>query len=719
MQIRFSSLLPLALVVACSSASNTKPVTSSPKPVAQAGPAKKVLTQLQPTRRDDTAEELFGVSVLDPYRWLEDEKAEEVRAWMKDRDAHARAALASVPGRADLVKRYRELLYVKKQSAPIVRGGRLFFSVTPPDKEKAIHYWQDEGGAPQVLLDPNTMSDDGSVSIGSVIPSHDGKRVGYMLKSNNADESTLVVMDVDTKKIHEADKIEHLRYTAPSWTPDNAGFFYTWIPSDPSIPTNERMGYGEIRYHKLGTSPAKDKIYRGKTGDPSRWQSAWVSKDGKYLFLTISRGWAEQDVYVQFLKDKKAAWKPLAVGTKALYSIDAHKGTFYVASNHEAPKWRLFKVQPKKLARKYWKEIVAEDKEAVLDDFDIVGGKLAIKYLKNATTQLQLHELSGKMFKALPMPALGSASSLVGNADRDEAYFSFQSFNTPNEVYKTSVKTAETKLHFRPEVPMTPEDYVVEQVFYPSKDGTKISMFLVRKKDVPKKDRPLFMFGYGGFNISLTPRWDPLIIPWLEKGGIYAMPNLRGGGEYGESWHQAGMLGNKQNVFDDYIGAAEWLIKEGITTKEKLGIRGRSNGGLLVGAAMTQRPELYSAVVCGVPLLDMVRYHKFGVGRAWIPEYGTAENEADFKWLHAYSPYHRVKKGTEYPALLMLSADTDDRVDPLHARKFVAQIEHASTSKEPVLLRIEANSGHGGADMRGKYAERAADMIAFFMSELM
>lgn len=718
--LRTRLLWTLPLIAACG---GTKEAAPPPPPPVEAAPPAQVETtkRLPLTKAEDVVDDHFGVKVADPYRWLEDGKAADVQLWMEARDKHARAHLAELSLQEDLRKRYKELLYVESRSAPVVRGGRLFFSRKPADKEKSIHYWQDgEKGEPKVLLDPNEMSDDGSISIGAVVPSKDGRLVAYMEKGNNADESTLKVMEVDTGEMRAMDTIGNLRYTSPSWTPDGKGFFYTWMPSDPSIPPNERMGYAEIRYHVLGTRPTEDKTYREKTGDPSRWQAASVSDDGKYLFLYVYRGWSEADIYVMFLKDRKhSKWRELAVGTKASYMVEAHKDTFYVATSKDAPRWKIFKVSPRRLARKSWKEIVPQDPEAVLDSVQVIGGKLALKYLRGAATELVLRDLSGKNPVKVELPAIGSASSLVGNADLDTAYFSFSSFNYPPTIFKTSVKSPKSEVFAKVDMPVDPSQFEVKRVTFPSKDGTKVSMFIVHKKGIELDGkRPTLMYGYGGFNISLEPRWSSLIYPWIERGGVYAMPNLRGGGEYGEAWHEAGMLAKKQNVFDDFIAAGEYLVANKYTSPAHLGLRGGSNGGLLVGAAMTQRPDLFGAIICAVPLLDMVRYHMFGVGNAWVPEYGVATNEEQFKWLYAYSPYHNVKKDVRYPSLLMLSADSDDRVDPLHARKFVAMIEAAAQDDHVNLLRIESNAGHGGGDMRKKTLDVYADQIAFLWSEL-
>jgi prolyl oligopeptidase len=712
-----SASLGLITAMACSGATKEVAVESEAPPARADAP-----TGDEKTRKESVVEELSGMSIADPFRWLEDEKADEVRSWMKTKDASARAHLSALPERGPLASRLKELIYVEARGAPVERKGRLFYWKKGKDQEKAVHFVK-IAGEEQVLLDPNTMSKDGSISVADVVPSLDGKLVAYSVKVNNADESDIRIMDVDTRQ--DIDVLPALRYTIPSWTPDNRGFFYTWIPNDPSIPENERMGYGEVRYHVVrrtapsGESappPAPDEIFREKLGDPTRWQGAYVSEDGKYLFLSIAHGWSEEDIYVMFLNEKKRAWRPLAVGTKALYSVEAYDDVFYIATNRDAPRWRVYSAKPAKLDQ--WKEIIREDPTGVIDDFGIIGGKIAIHYLRNASSQLSLYHLDGKPLRSIALPAIGTSSGLIGNQRSDTAYFTFSSFTYPMEIYETSIRGGKTSLFAKVEVPLDPSAFETKQVFVTSKDGTKVSMFIVHEKGIALDgNNPTLLYGYGGFNISLTPSFAAAIMPWIERGGVYAVPNLRGGGEYGEAWHKAGMGASKQNVFDDFIAAAEHLIAEKYTRRERLAISGRSNGGLLVGAAMTQRPELFAAVLCGVPLLDMIRYPLVGVGKAWVPEYGDPTVKEEFLTLYGYSPYHRVKDGASYPALLMLSADSDDRVDPMHARKFHAAIEHASSSGEPNLLRIEMNSGHGGGDLRKAYLEQTVDELSFLLAE--
>ncbi|MFZ5480265.1 MAG: prolyl oligopeptidase family serine peptidase [Myxococcota bacterium] len=709
-------LLALSLILSC-----TKPAPPPPPPmveVAAAEPAKPAIPAVPEARREAVADTLHGVVVADPYRWLEDEKSPEVQAWMKAEDDHARARLAALPAREKLAARFKELYYVDSVNPPVQRAGRYFYLKTHADEEKAILYWREGSeGAEKVLLDPNQWSKDGTVSLGYWMPSWDGKRIVYAEKPNAADEATLKVVEVDTGAVSTTDVIPGAKYADPDWTPDGSGFYYEWIPSDPAIPVDQRPGHCELRYHQLGTDPAKDPTVHPKTGDASTFLSGWLSRDGRFLFVGIYRGWNENDVWVKDLKKDKE-FKAFALGKDALYGVTEWDGWFYVQTDEGAPKGRVFRTKVDKRDRKSWVEIVKEDPSARIESFGIVGGKLAINYLKDASSQLRITTLDGKPVREIALPTIGTTSSLHGLEDQDDAYFQFSSYTVPKQVYKTSIATGEVSLWAKVELPVDTSRYVVEQVRFPSKDGTQIPMFLVHRKDLPKDGtNPTLLYGYGGFDVALTPNFRSSIYPWLEAGGVYAVANLRGGGEYGKDWHDAGRMDKKQNVFDDFAAAGEYLVREGWTKPEKLAINGGSNGGLLMGAAMTQRPDLWAAVVCAVPLLDMVRYHQFGSGRTWIPEYGSAEDPKQFATLHAYSPYHHVKEGTAYPALLMLAADHDDRVDPMHARKFVAAVRHATTNKE-VLLRIEANAGHGGADQVAKAIEYSADMYAFLFDRL-
>ncbi|MEZ4361656.1 MAG: prolyl oligopeptidase family serine peptidase [Kofleriaceae bacterium] len=696
------------------------PLNSMAQPTDDARGGAPAAPMYPPTRRADVSEVLHGETIADPYRWLEDEKSPEVQAWMDTQDAHTRAELAKLPGREAYQKRLGELYYYDAISAPVHRG-RYFYTRKHADKEKTIVYWRaGEQGEEQVLFDPNTWSSDGTKGLGGWWPSRDGKLVAYNVKENNADEAVLHVFDLDTGK-DLSDVIEGTKYASVSWTPDRKGFYYTWVPpvgNDVSIA--DRPGFAEIRFHPIGGAVEQDAIIYPATRNPETFLNADLSRDGHWLLVSVQHGWNSTDVYFRDARKPQSKWIPLAVGIEATFDVVMWKDRFYINTNDGAPRYRAFKVDPTRPERKAWKEIVPQG-EATLERVQVVGERLVLTYLRDAATQLELRDLDGKPLRKVELPGIGTSAGLVGNPDEDTAYFSFTSFTEPQQIFKTSIKSGKTEEWARVKLPLDSASMVTEQVFYPSKDGTKISMFIIRPKDAKKDGKnPTILYGYGGFNVNLTPGFSSARAFWIEQGGIYAIPNLRGGGEYGEQWHRAGMLLNKQNVFDDFIAAAEALVKEGWTSPEHLAIQGGSNGGLLVGAAMTQAPDHFRAVICAVPLLDMIRYHLFGSGKTWIPEYGSAEDPAEFKAIAAYSPYRRaVDAGPRaYPALLMDSADHDDRVDPMHARKFVAAIRHAQTADAPVLLRIERNAGHGGADLVKQVVERAADQYAFLMSLL-
>ncbi len=709
----------LSLLVACPKAAPEIAVTPAP-PTAPAAPPTPAFPPLPAARAGAEADTLHGTVVPDPYRWLEDERSPEVQAWMAAEDAHTRARLSAVSGRDALAARFRELFYVDSVSAPVQRGNRLFYLRTHADREKAVLYWRDgRDGAERVLLDPNGWGDGKTTSLGDWSVSWDGRTIVYQEKPNAADEATLKVLTVDTGAVSTVDVIPGGKYAEPQWTPDGTGFYYAWLPTDASIPVDARPGMTEIRYHALGTDPATDARIHPATKDPSTFLNTSLSRDGRWLFVYVQRGWNENDVHVRDLKNPKGAFTPLVLGKDATYMPWAWQDRFYVQTNEGAPHGRIFRVDPKKPARKDWVEIVPEDPNATLEGFSIVGGHLALSYLTDVHSELRIHTLDGTPARTVQLPGIGTASGLVGLEDSDEAYFSYSSFTTPRQVYRTSLSTGASSTWATVAVKADLSAFTVEQVRYTSKDGTKVPMFLVHRTDAPRdRDRPTLLYGYGGFDVSLTPAFRSSILPWLEAGGVYAVANLRGGGEYGKAWHDAGRGALKQNVFDDFVAAGEFLVSEGWTRPARLAIYGGSNGGLLTGAAITQRPDLWGAVVCAVPLLDMVRYHQFGSGRTWIPEYGSAEDPEQFRTLHAYSPYHRIRPGVAYPPLLMMSADHDDRVDPMHARKFVAALRAADAKGGDTLLRIEANAGHGGADQVGKAIETNADMYAFLFQAL-
>ncbi len=672
------------------------------------------------SRREAVVDRLHGVEVRDPYRWLEDPTKPEVQAWMKAQDDYARAHLAKLPGREALAARLREVFYFDAVGAPRHRKGRFFFSRKHKDKEKDIVYWkQGDAGAEQVLLDPNTWSADGSTGLHGWSVSWDGKYVAYNISEHNADETVMKVAEVATGKILP-DTLPGTKFGEASWSPDGRGFYYTYTPpASDQLPEPERNGKSEVRYHKLGEDPAKDATIHAATGHKDWFLAGTISQDGHWLFAIIEHGSSgSTSWFYKDLRTPKKDWTVLIDGVDATSSVVDWHDRFYVTTNDDAPRYHVFVVDPKHPARAAWQEILAQQ-DATIAGVDVIGGHLVVNYLRNAASEMEIRSLDGKLVRKIDLPPLGTASGMLGLAGEDTAYFSYTSFTEVAVIYKTSIKTGKVAEWARVTLPIETAKLATEQVRYPSKDGTQVTMFLVHRTDaVPRGDTPTLLTGYGGFQISVTPEFSPVYAVFLEHGGMIAIPNLRGGGEFGEEWHRGGMLANKQHVFDDFIAAAHYLIDHRWTSPDKLAILGGSNGGLLVGAATVQAPELWKAVVCAVPLLDMIRYHKLGLGAAWISEYGSADEPAQFATLYAYSPYHHVREGTKYPAVLLLSSDHDDRVDPMHARKFTAALQWASAAKAPVWLRIEQNAGHGGADVVKQQVAEWADTLAFVMAQL-
>ena len=678
------------------------------------------------TKKGNASDVYFGVKVADPYRWLEDGKSRKVRKWLDAENHLAHSYLDALPGRAALEKRYADLLHIETISAPSRAGDRVFFMKRRATDEKAILYWKlagDPASPEHVLIDPNQFIGTNNAALGAAVPTLDGKLLAYTLRPNNADEATLYVKDIETGRDLPGEVISGAKYADPSWLPDGSGFVYTYLPpADPAAP-QDRPGLAVVRYHKLGTNPKNDPVLHGKTGDATKFIGADISRDGKWIFFVQQNGWDKNDLYYQPLHGEPTAalaesWRPIVVGKPFLYSIEAWKGQGYILTNEGAPHYQLFKVALDALGKAKWQLIIPESPSLVLQGVSVVGDRLVLDELQNVTSQLEIRDLEGKPIRKVDLPGLGSVSELAGEPEHDELYYGFANFTQPPEIFQTSVNDPAQKLWAKVTIPVDPSPYVVEQKFFASKDGTQIPMFIVHRRDMPfDGSTPFVLYGYGGFGLSETPFFSPGYYPFLEAGGGYALVNLRGGGEFGEQWHQDGMLLKKQNVFDDCIGAAEFLINQGYTKPQRLALRGGSNGGLLVGAVLTQRPDLFRAMVCEVPLLDMIRFDKFGSGKTWVPEYGSPENEQQFKALYAYSPYHHVHAGTEYPAVLFCTAANDDRVDPMHARKMAAALQ-ATGSTNPILLRLETQSGHGGGDQVKKTIEYATDIWGFLIYEL-
>lgn len=666
-------------------------------------------------------DELWGEWVADPYRWLEDEAAPAVKDWTTAQDARARAFLNAIPTQKAYAKRLGELMYVASTSTPTVVDGKAFYFERAAKAEKSLLHMRDLSdpeAQSRVLLDPNTLSDDGSISIGMTSLSPDASLMAYTLKQNNADHATLYIMDVATGK-NLSDKIEGARYAEPSWLKDNSGFYYTYFPTDESIAVDLRPGQTDIRLHKVGQEASQDTIVMPPLGDPTKFHGLSISRDMKWLGYSIQDGWNGNSLALKNAQKDEAKWIDLPGKKDVTYAAQIDKDVLYIQTNEDAPRYRIVKIaldaDMSDLERSRWIELIPEDASAVIEDFRVINDKIVVKRIKDVINILDVYDLDGKRLHSVELPDRGSIDTLSGKADDPALYFDFSSYKIPRNILRLDMASMELSTWAKVETPAATDDVISEQIFATSKDGTKVPMFVLRHKDTPLDgSAPTIVYGYGGFNVPITPGFNPATYAWLERGGIYIFSNLRGGSEYGENWHRDGMGLKKQNVFDDYYAVAETLIANNYTSSKRLAAYGGSNGGLLVGAALTQRPDLYGAIVCAVPLLDMVRYHLFGSGRTWISEYNSVDTDREsFESIRAYSPYSNVKKDTAYPAVLFLGADSDDRVDPMHARKMTAAIQDATSNTAPVVLRVEKNSGHGGADLTAQRIAQYADIFAF------
>ncbi len=666
---------------------------------------------------EPVTEKLHGVEITDPYRWLEDSESPRVKEWVDKQNAYTRAVLDPLPGRDKIHQRLGKLLEIGRISAATPAEGRYFYTKRQGTQNQAILYVRDEiDGKDRVLIDPNQLSAEGIIALDWWFPSRDGRLLAYGLSKNGSEESTLYVKDVTTGK-DLPDQIERTRHASVSWLPDGKSFFYSRYPAAGSVAKGDENYFRHIYYHELGSDPAKDMKVFGEGRKKEDWPGVALSPDGRWLVVNVEQGWSKTEVY---LKDRKADGPFVTVieNVEAIHDPVIRNDTLYLRTNNGAPRYRVVKVDPSTPSPLNWREIIPEG-EDVLDNFAVVGDRLVGLYMRNASSRLRIFDLDGKMLHEVQLPTLGTIEGLGAEWDGKEIFYGFLSFTVPPSVFHFDLKTLKTRLWQRVEADIDADAYEVKQVRYPSKDGTPITMFLAHRKGI-KLDgtNPTYLTGYGGFNISETPFFGASLFLFLERGGVVAVPNLRGGGEYGEDWHKAGMLDKKQNVFDDFIAAAEWLIANKYTSPKRLVIQGGSNGGLLIGAAVTQRPDLFRAAVCQVPLLDMLRYHHFRIAKLWIPEYGDPDDPKAFAWLRGYSPYHRVKEGTAYPAMLFTAAESDTRVDAMHARKMAARLQAATAGKGPILLRLETKAGHGAGKPRAKVLEEMTDTWSFLFWQL-
>lgn len=670
-----------------------------------------------PTRLDDAVELLHGESIPDPYRWLEDSASAETRAWTEAQNALTARYLEAVPARPAIRRRLEQLLRIGALSAPTPTRGRYFYQRRDGTQNQPVLYLrQGVDGPDRVLLDPNALNAQGTTALDWWYPSEDGGLLAYGLSEDGSEDSVLRVLDVASgTSLTEA--IPHTRAADLAWLPDGTGFYYTRYPRPGEVPEEEDAYHRAVYLHLLGADPATDTLVF-KPELKEHWPGVDLSPDGRWLVVSVARTFDQTDLY---LADRHAggALRPVVRDEPFTFEGQVAHGRLYVRTNRDATNYRLFVADPAQPDPAGWREIVPTRPEAVLDGVLVTRQRLVLSYLERATSRLRLAGLDGEAPRELELPGPGSVFGWGAEPDGDELFYGFNSYTTPPSVYRVELTGAAGALWRRVEADIDPDAFEVQQVTFRSKDGTPVTMFVVHRRGLARDgDNPAYLTGYGGFNISMTPGFSRSLLAWLEQGGVVAVPNLRGGGEYGEGWHQAGMLAHKQSSFDDFIAAAEYLVREGYTRPERLAVAGGSNGGLLMGAVLTQRPELFRAVVIQVPLLDMLRYHRFLIARLWIPEYGSAEDPEQFRWLRAYSPYHHVVPGTSYPAVLLATAESDSRVDPLHARKMTARLQAATASDRPVLLRLETQAGHGAGKPVSKVLDELVDTWSFVAAEL-
>ena len=661
------------------------------------------------SRTDNVKEIIFGKEIADPYRWLEDGQSSETREWIKKENKYTQSIIGSLPGRKQLKKEITDLVRIDWQGAPIVCNGRYFFRKRSAKQEVPVIYFR-KGlkGKDVVLIDPASMSSDKTTSVRITDISKDGSLMAYSVQEGGRDEVTIRFLDVDKKK-DLTDFLPRGRYTGFSLKPDGSGCFY--------VRHNEAGP--RVYYHKIGAESGKDELIFGSGYGPDKIIDAGVSEDGNYLLITVLHGSAalKTEVYYQNLASSGSIL-PVVNDVNARFFGQIADDKLFMQTDWEAPNGRILCVDLNNPGREHWREIVKQS-DAVIEDVSLVGGRLFVNYMYNVSSRLSVFEPSGKYITDIQLPAIGSASVPSGSWDSNEAFYSFSSFYIAPVVYRYDVKQGSKDIWWRANIPIKTDKLEVEQVWYKSKDETKVPMFVVHAKGIKLNgENPTLLTGYGGFGVSLTPDFSATAALWVQSGGVFAQPSLRGGGEFGENWHKGGMLANKQNVFDDFISAAQWLIDNGYTSSDRLAILGGSNGGLLVGAAITQKPELFKAAICVYPLLDMLRYQKFLVGRFWVSEYGSSDNEEQFKYLYKYSPYHNVKQGVKYPTVLFITGDLDTRVDPLHARKMTALLQSVSEPNRPVMLKYFTKAGHSGGQPASEKINYLTDEFSFLFWQL-
>ena len=665
------------------------------------------------TRKDQVVDDYFGTPVDDPYRWLEDDMSEETANWVDAQNKVTRSFIDQIPYREDLRKRLEELWNYEKVGAPFVEGEYTYFYKNDGLQNQYVIYRFKGDEAPELFLDPNTFSSDGTTSLGSINFTDDGSLLAYQISEGGSDWRKSIIMRAQDREILE-DTLMDVKFSGLSWK-GNDGFYYSsYDKPEEGSALSGMTQYHKLYYHKLGTPQSADVLVFGGEATPRRYVQGYVTEDGRYLVISAANSTTGNELYIQDLQDPASIIQPIVLDFENEYGVIHSDGDkLLILTNYQAPNNRIMVMDIQQPDRQNWTELIAEN--AMPLSASTGCGKLFCSYLKDATSQVMQYNLNGELEREIELPGIGSASGFGARWDDEELYYSFTNYIEPGAIYKYEPSTGTSALYRRPDIKFDPSLYESKQVFYTSKDGTKVPMIISYKKGLALDgENPTMLYGYGGFNISLTPRFSISNVVWMENGGVYAVANLRGGGEYGEKWHVAGTQMQKQNVFDDFIAAAEYLIDEGYTNSEKLAIHGGSNGGLLVGACMTQRPDLFQVALPAVGVLDMLRYHKFTAGAGWAYDYGTAEDSQEmFEYLLGYSPYHNLKEGTAYPATMVTTADHDDRVVPAHSFKFAARLQETHSGSAPVLISIETKAGHGAGKPTSMVIEEQADKWAF------
>jgi len=674
-----------------------------------------------PADRRPVRETIHGVEIQDPYRWLEDGASEETQRWVQAQNEHAAAVLSRLPGSDRVRARLESLFNIGFLGTPVEAGPWLFYGRRSAGQNQTVlRARRGVDGEDRVLVDPNAEDPRGTTAIDWWYPSWDGRYVAFGLSTGGNEESTLRIVETASGRVLP-DAIPHTRFATVAWLPESDGFYYTGnVKSLAGDPSSAAAYYHRAVYrHRLGTSDTEDEEIFPDDGDPETVPAVAVSRDGRWLVVSINRGWSVVRLALRDMEAAQAEFRVLNPSMEAVVQVITAGADIYLHTNWEAPRYRLLRLDPHHPDPESWQEVISERPDSTLEHVAVARDRLVLGYLHNATSTLEWATREGREGGSIDLPQMHTLTALSACDDGDDVYYGLESFTVPPEVLRDRPGRSAPQLWERVEADIDVDAFTTEQVWFPSKDGTRVSMFITRGRNVPKDgSAPGLLTGYGGFNINRTPLFDRGMILWLEAGGVVALPNLRGGGEYGEEWHEAGKLDKKQNVFDDFIAAAEYLIAEGYVSHQRLGIMGGSNGGLLVGAAMTQRPDLFRAVGCLVPLLDMIRYHHFLIARLWIPEYGSSDDPSQLPFLFRYSPYHHVSPDAEYPAVLFMTADSDTRVDPMHARKMAALLQAHGRTKGPVLLRIETEAGHGAGKPVSKLVDERTDLYAFLMWQL-